>query len=51
MLEHVLVTLQQRPETSFLELCAAIAATLEEAYRRIRRARSALVRARGTRSS
>jgi S-adenosylmethionine synthetase len=36
-LEHVLVTLQQRPETSFLDLCAGIAATLEEAYRRIQR--------------
>jgi S-adenosylmethionine synthetase len=36
-LEHVLVTLQQRPETSFLDLCAGIAATLEDAYRRIRR--------------
>ncbi len=38
MLEHVLVTLQQRPETAFLELCIGIAGTLEEAYRRIRRA-------------
>jgi S-adenosylmethionine synthetase len=36
-LEHVLVTLQQRPETSFLDLCAGIAATLHDAYRRIQR--------------
>lgn len=36
-LEHLLVTLQQRPETSFLDLCARIAATLEEAYLRIQR--------------
>jgi S-adenosylmethionine synthetase len=34
-LEHVLVTLQQRPETAFLDLCAGIAATLEDAYRGI----------------
>ncbi len=38
ILEHVLVTLQQRPETAFVDLCAAIAGTLEEAYRRIRQA-------------
>jgi S-adenosylmethionine synthetase len=38
ILEHVLVTLQQRPEMAFVDLCAAIAGTLEEAYRRIRRA-------------
>jgi S-adenosylmethionine synthetase len=37
MLEHVLVTLQQRPQTPFLEVCTGIAATLEAAYRRIRR--------------
>ena len=36
-LEHVLVTLQQRAETPFLDLCTQIAATLEEAYRRIKR--------------
>ena len=38
MLEHVLVTLQQRPQTPFLDVCTGIAATLEEAYRRIRHA-------------
>jgi S-adenosylmethionine synthetase len=38
ILEHVLVTLQQRPETAFVDLCTAIAGTLEEAYRRIRQA-------------
>jgi len=36
-LEHLLVTLQQRTETSFLDLCAGIAATVEEAYLRIQR--------------
>lgn len=36
-LEHVLVTLQQRPETSFLDLCSGIAAILEDAYRQIQR--------------
>jgi len=34
-LEHALVTLQQRPETPFLDLCGAIAETLCAAYRRI----------------
>jgi S-adenosylmethionine synthetase len=36
-LEHALVTLQQRPDTPFLDLCAAIAATLEDAYAVIQR--------------
>jgi S-adenosylmethionine synthetase len=36
-LEHLLVTLQQRPETSFLDLCAGIAATMEESYLLIQR--------------
>ncbi|MBK9705064.1 MAG: methionine adenosyltransferase domain-containing protein [Betaproteobacteria bacterium] len=30
------MTLQQRPETAFVDLCTAIAGTLEDAYRRIR---------------
>jgi S-adenosylmethionine synthetase len=38
ILDHVLVTLQQRPEMAFVDLCTAIAGTLEKAYRRIRRA-------------
>ena len=38
MLEHVLVTLQQRPQTPFLDVCTGIAATLGEAYQRIRHA-------------
>ena len=35
LLEHVLVTLQQRPEKPFLELCEAIELTLRESYRAI----------------
>ena len=35
-LEQVLVTLQQREETPFLELCEGIAATLSDAYRETR---------------
>ena len=38
ILEHVLVTLQQRPDAAFLDVCRGIAATLGEAYERIRRA-------------
>ena len=32
-LEHVLVTLQQRPEAAFLDVCEGVAATIAEAYR------------------
>lgn len=38
ILEHVLVTLQQRPDAAFLDVCRGIAATLGKAYERIRRA-------------
>jgi len=47
-LEHVLVTLQQRPETSFLDLCAGIAATLEEGRRGSRFPRPRVAAHRGT---
>jgi S-adenosylmethionine synthetase len=35
-LEHVLATLQQLPEVSFLDVCEGITSTIEESYRRCR---------------
>ena len=34
--EHILVTLQQRPETPFLDFCALVAADLRDGYARVR---------------
>lgn len=38
MLEHVLVTLQQRADASFLDICGGIAVTLQRAYENIQQA-------------
>ena len=34
-LEHVLVTLQQRPEAAFLDVCEGVVSTIADAYRRV----------------